>query len=240
MNDALSDPTVERVSDKPFGGKTVLVAGHGPIARRIASAVLERGARVALASAHDSDGQLHDIAYFPHTLDSEGAVDGFIDAVVDSFARLDIIIMVVPAEPLGCLHEVSAAQWCRGVVDPLRNLFWLTRRAVEELLAHGAGARVVLVLHPASNGERNEVLEDALRSFARSFAREYGSRALACNVVVPLLLPGSDAPARAHLDAVAEHVLFFAAPSASFVNGETLIVDLRNQAGEAGERAARR
>jgi NAD(P)-dependent dehydrogenase (short-subunit alcohol dehydrogenase family) len=236
MSDATS--AVASSTELHFAGKTVFVSGHGTIAHCVAGAARDRGAHVGLA-AHDGDVALHDIARFPGALDSESAADRLIDAVVDRFVRLDIIIKVVAAEPLGSLHETSIEQWRSGAVDPLRRLFWLTRRALEELLANGAGARVVLVLDPASNGERNEVVEDALRSFARSFAREYGSRGLACNVVVPLLPPGALALTLAHLDAIVEPVLFFAAPAASFVNGETLIVELWSQAEEAAERDAR-
>jgi NAD(P)-dependent dehydrogenase (short-subunit alcohol dehydrogenase family) len=229
MKDALGDAAAERVSDLPFAGKAVLVTGQGVSARCIAGAARDRGGRVALAGAHDDDVALDDVAYFPFAFDSEHDADRLIDAVVDLLARLDVIIVVVAAEPLGDIDDTSSAQWRRSVAEPLRRLFWLTRRGVEELLAAGVAARVVLVLDPAMNGERNDVVEDALRSFALSFAREYGSRALTCNVVIPLLPPKGDVPARAHLDAIVEHVLFFAAASSSFVNGETLLVDLRDQ-----------
>jgi NAD(P)-dependent dehydrogenase (short-subunit alcohol dehydrogenase family) len=240
MNDAMSDPTAEPASDMPFAGKTVLVTGRGTIARCIAGAVRDRGARVGLAPACDDDVTLHDIARFHVAFDSESDADGLIDAVVDSLARLDVIIVVVAAEPLDAVHTMTMEQWRRGVVDPLRWLFWMTRRAVEELLANSPGARVVLVLDPASSGERNEVVEDSLRSFARSFAREYGRRALTCNVVVPVISRTAVALVRAHLDAIIEPVLFYASSAASFVNGETLIVELRHQAGEVDERDERR
>jgi NAD(P)-dependent dehydrogenase (short-subunit alcohol dehydrogenase family) len=112
----------------------------------------------------------------------------------------------------------------------LRRLFWLARRAVEECLAEGAAARIVLLLDPDPAGARNEVVEGALRSFARSLAREYGSRALACNVIVPVRSCGTDgARAPDLVDAIVEHVVFLASPDASFVNGETLVVDMRGQ-----------
>lgn len=231
--------TAEAALKLPFAGKTVLVTGHGITARRIAGAAHDRGARVGLASAHADSNALHGVAYFAAALDSESAVDSLIDAVVDRLSRLDVVIVVVAAEPLGSIHELSLQQWRRGVVDPLRQLFWLTRRVIEELLADGAGARFVLVLDSSTGGDRNEVVEQALGSFARSFCREYGSRALACNVVVPAL--GSTATARTHghAEAIIEHVLFLAGQASSFVNGETLRVELRNQAKEADARAER-
>ena len=224
--------TVASGSELPLAARTVLVTGpDGFMAGRIARAAADRGARVGLATAATvEEGTADDIATFPATLVGEGDADRLFDAVVDRFARLDIVIAVVAAELPDPLHEVSLEQWRHGVTGPLRRLFWLARRAVEECLAEGAAARIVLLLDPDPAGARNEVVEGALRSFARGLAREYGRRALACNVIVPVRSWGTDgARAPDLVDAIVEHVVFLASPDASFVNGETLVVDVRGQ-----------
>jgi NAD(P)-dependent dehydrogenase (short-subunit alcohol dehydrogenase family) len=229
------DPLV--APDRTFAGKTVLVAGHGPSARCIAGAARERGARVGLASAGNEQAPLEDVEVFPATFAAEDEVDRLIDGVVDRLVRLDVIIIVVATGPLGGIDDMSLAQWQRAAVDPLRQLFWLARRAIEEMLAGGAGGRVVVVLDPGPGGERNEIVEQALRSFARGFCREYGRRALACNVVLPVLAPTGTARTQAQTDAMMEHVLFLAGPASSFINGETLRVELKSQTEEANARA---
>jgi 3-oxoacyl-[acyl-carrier protein] reductase/2-deoxy-D-gluconate 3-dehydrogenase len=230
----MSDPsnTVAFGSELPLAGQTVLVTGpDGTLAGRIARAAADCGARVGLATATRVEvGPADGIAHFPVTLLGEGDADRLFDAIVDRLSHLDIVIAVVAADPLGALHEVSPEQWRHGVTGPLRQLFWLARRAVEECLAGGAATRIVLLPDPDPAGARNEVVEDALRSFARSLAREYGSRSLACNVIVPVRSGGTAGGlARQSLDAIVEHVLFLASPAASFVNGETLLVEGRGQ-----------
>lgn len=215
---------------RPLAGKVVLVAGpDSALASRLAHAAAERGARAALApaaaAAHGPPAG-DAIVRFALPLDTESAADELFDAAIARLERVDVLILIVAAEPLGPLHEAGMEGWRRAVSDPLRRLFWLARRAAEEFLASGAG-RLVIVLEPAPGGERNEVLEDALRSFARSFAREYGRRSLACNLVLPGAAPAAAVAERRPDTAIVEHALFLASEAASFVTGEMLVVGSR-------------
>jgi NAD(P)-dependent dehydrogenase (short-subunit alcohol dehydrogenase family) len=169
-----------------------------------------------------------DVTCFEATLGSEAEVDSLFESLLARFPSLDVVIAVLAPEPLAALHDVSAERWSCAVVDPLRQVFWLVRRAAEEFLAAGAAGRLVLVVEPAPAGsERNEVVEEGLRSFARSFAREYGRRALTCNLVLPVRsAPAARPPGPDPLRVIVEHTLFLASADASFVSGETLLVEL--------------
>jgi NAD(P)-dependent dehydrogenase (short-subunit alcohol dehydrogenase family) len=74
----------------------------------------------------------------------------------------------------------------------------------------------------------------ALRSLARSIAKEYGPRALSCNVVLPAPDGRARAGAGPALAALAETALFLASPAASFVNGEALVVRAPAARGSSG------
>jgi NAD(P)-dependent dehydrogenase (short-subunit alcohol dehydrogenase family) len=130
------------------------------------------------------------------------------------------------------LLETSLADWEAGVARGLRGAFFVSRLAVEEFLAHGAGGRLVHVAPVVRPGDPAQAMAaaslQALLSLMRSTAKEYGPRRVACNAVVPVV------PADAVIyrqppptDAVAEAVLFLASAEASYLNGEALRASCR-------------
>jgi NAD(P)-dependent dehydrogenase (short-subunit alcohol dehydrogenase family) len=217
------------VPPQALAGRTVLVAGPGShLTYAIAGAARDVGADVALATPRPaSQAAVADLAWFAFAGDSEHETDALFDDIAARFDRIDIAIITVPVVPLEVLHRLSLEDWQSAVTRPLHRIFCLARRAIEEGLAAGAATRLVLLLEPEHGAPRNEVVEDALRSFARTIAREYGRRAITCNVVLPVLdtaAPAGEADLR---DAIIEHALFLASPAASFVNGEALLVEPR-------------
>jgi NAD(P)-dependent dehydrogenase (short-subunit alcohol dehydrogenase family) len=207
---------------------TVLIVGSpSPLLSAIARATRVRGGRVALAATPSPDAAAAgDIACFPFVPGAESTVDALFDGLTAPFDRLDVMIAAVPNARLEALHESSLEGWRAAVTRPLRQLFWLVRRAVEECLATGGGMRIVLLLEPASGQLRNDMVEEALRSFARSMAREYGRREITCTVVQPTLDSTERSADEQAYDAIVEHVLFLASPAASFVNGDVWRVAL--------------
>jgi NAD(P)-dependent dehydrogenase (short-subunit alcohol dehydrogenase family) len=184
-------------------GRGVLVVGPaGRLARDIAQVARDRGACVALATPNGSESE----------------ADEAFERAAALIPRLDTVIIVSAVEPLAPVHELSVDRWRESAAEPLRRVFWLVRRAVEGFLADAAEGRLVLVVERMpEGGGSNVVVESALRSLARSFAREYGRRGLACNLVLPA---GPHDPR----SSVVEQVLFLASPAASFVNGEAVVV----------------
>ena len=196
----------------------LIVSTDDQLASTLARAASERGARVALAAvtapAHDG------FVSFPGSQENETDVDTLIEHVVAQFPTLDSAIIVLPAAPLGALHEVTLDRWHERVTDPLRRAFLLARRVVEEFLASGRGGRLILVVG-SNESDANLIVQEAATSFARSVAREYGRRALTCNVVLPA--PGANSPASGS-EPIADCALFLASGRASFVNGEAFVV----------------
>jgi 3-oxoacyl-[acyl-carrier protein] reductase len=220
-------------------GRAVLVRGTGALPGAIARAAIGQGARVVL-SVEDAVADAGDRAPGGHA--SPTGTDRAIDAVVTRFSRLDAVIAVVRGQRLPPLHDLSRHEWERLVVEPLRRVFWLARRSVEEFLAEGAGGRIVLIVDAPAGGDTDgsdPIVEQAIVSLARSIAREYGRREVACNVLLATGRAGSSAPeaavstrpVRDHdapseaAPALIRHALFLASPAASFINGEALVVE---------------
>lgn len=218
---------------RSIAGKIVLVAGPpDSLAPSIARAARQRGARAVLAgpapSGAAADAATADLCGLPG---SESEADRLFQGVLDRVSRLDALIAIIPTGPVDGLHELALQGWHERVTDPLRHAFWLAQRAVDEFLAAGNGGRMVFVAEPASRSvpeERNEVVETALVSLARSIAKEYGRRGVTCNVVLPAgRAPDVGSHAGDPLLSVVETVLFLASPGASFISGESLVVHAR-------------
>jgi NAD(P)-dependent dehydrogenase (short-subunit alcohol dehydrogenase family) len=212
----------------PLAGRTILVTGLSEtltdtLAVRIAHAARAKGAHVALAGPGHGQAPADGIHRFSGDFGSESNADRLLDHVGATFKELDIIIAVLAAEPIGAVHEISHDLWRKRVSEPLRAIFWLTRRAVEDFFGAHVAGRIVLVVQAAPGGGSTAVVEGAMRSFARSFAREYGRRRLACNLVLARVDDRGLAPSTHGVPAATiEHTLFLASPAASFMNGETL------------------
>jgi NAD(P)-dependent dehydrogenase (short-subunit alcohol dehydrogenase family) len=203
-----------------LAGRRLLVAGDP----RAAAAVADRAASCAavVALANDTRGvtgtaiQGHGI---PFDGWSEAGVDRAVDTALDRLERLDGVILVVETAPMPPL-DADGAFWERCITQPLRTAFWLVRRSVDEWLASDHGGSIVMLVESGSGdgGTRSAcIVESALRSLARSVAKEYGRRAITCNVVTAGSAPGER---RAAVDAA----LFLVSPAAGFVTGECLRV----------------
>lgn len=217
----------ETGAEQTLAGRSVLVVGPGSrLTRGIAHAARDRGASVAVASTGDvADTGDAALAWFSVTLNSEVDAGRLFDRAAALCPHLDTVVAVVAPEPLGAIDELSSESWAQRVARPLREAFWLVRRAVEGFLADAVDGRLVLVVEPLTGkNESNLVVETGLRSFARSFAHEYGRRSLACNLVLPGRSPTQVAPTRDPLLALIETALFLASPAASFINGEAVVV----------------
>jgi NAD(P)-dependent dehydrogenase (short-subunit alcohol dehydrogenase family) len=166
--------------------------------------------------------------------------EALVDSALATLSRLEAMIAIVAASPLTPLDALPQDEWRRRVIAPLAQVFWLVRRVVWEFLASGDGGRIVLVTEPlraeaagSSDEDANEVIAASLRALARSIAKEVGSRAVACNVVLATAeagavdVAGGGAGAGDPLRPIADAALYLASDQSSFVNGEAITVRIR-------------
>ena len=194
----------------------------------IAEAARREGAHVAcgcleLAPSHEAprDHALVDqgfSALLPRV--DEPSIEAFVSAAIERLGGLDVLVTAFSSGAAEAdatpFSETTLAAWNARLEGALRLPFLATRRALEELLAGGAGGRIVIV-HDRSLGDVGGLAATtALSSLVRSLAREYGRRAITCNAVVA-------GPAAA--DGAARATLFFVSEDAAFVNGEMVVVD---------------
>jgi 2-dehydro-3-deoxy-D-gluconate 5-dehydrogenase len=162
--------------------------------------------------------------------------------VLGAFGRLDILVCL-PCSPAALDAARLDAAWDRLIAARLSSTFRLCRAFGTYLLETGRTGRIVNVALPRDRHENPAcaACNGGITQMTRALAREWASRGIAANVIVPGYLRAGEADARANPPAdtpdgipghgwgrpedVAGAAVFLASPAAAFVNGHVLVVD---------------
>ena len=226
------------------GKGAVVTGGTRGIGRATVDAFLAEGAHVVACGRSELPPDTDRLSWVRADVSREDEVEALFDAALDRLPGLDVVVNNAGVAHDALLVDLTLADWQRVLDVNLRGPFLVCRRAVDEMLASGGG-RIVNVSSFAAGGLVGEAAyataKAALLSLTRSIAKEYGSRRIACNAVVPGyvdtdMLAGLSAAARearARLspearfgrpEEVAEAIVFLASDEAAFVTGDALYV----------------
>jgi NAD(P)-dependent dehydrogenase (short-subunit alcohol dehydrogenase family) len=175
-------------------GKTAVISGGGTgIGAAIARRYAVEGARIVVtgrrpepigAVAAEVDGT----AIAGDTADPRHATEA-VDAAVDAYGGLDIVVANAGVGFGGSLEEVSDEHWRATLETNLTGAMMLSRAAIPHLRARGGGAVVLVAsvsgLRASPASAAYEASKAGLIAVARSIAVDHGAEGIRANALCP-------------------------------------------------------
>lgn len=166
------------------------------IGRKAALVLAERGYAVAANDLSTPEGTLGDLEQvgaetlaIPGDVSDEDEVRGMVDAVMERFGRIDVLVnnagisAIVPAE------ETTLAAWNRTLAVNLTGPFLMSREFGKMMLEQGRGSIVNVSSVAGLLGIADRVAYNAskhgLIGLTRTLAAEWGGRGVRVNAVCP-------------------------------------------------------
>jgi NAD(P)-dependent dehydrogenase (short-subunit alcohol dehydrogenase family) len=199
--------------------------------------------RVAEA-APDESFQIGDVR-------DESAVSGAIAATVDRFGRLDILVNNAGTAGGGPVHMIDSAEWDRVIDVNLKGTFLCSKYAITQMLEQSGGGNVINIasvegIEGFEGGSAYNASKGGVVLLTRNQAIDYGRRGIRVNAVCPgfietplmasTFVESLKGPLERVVEAtqlgrmgrpeeIADAVVFLASDEASYITGQTLVVD---------------
>ena len=244
-----------------LAGKSAVVTGAANgIGRATASVFAAEGARLVVTDI-DGDGleairdELRDQGAEIETVVGDVSQDAdahrMIDAAVERYGRLDILVANAGVIPLGAITESTAEDWDRVMSIDGRGMFLTCKYAIEAMLKTGGGAIVCLSSISGVAGQARQSTygpaKFAASGLTKHLAVEWADKGIRVNAVAPGTIRTEavrrlpDQPGGAEYvseiiknhpmgrlgepEEVAKAIAFLASDDASFITGAILAVD---------------
>ncbi|WP_193048106.1 SDR family oxidoreductase [Mycolicibacterium baixiangningiae] len=240
--------------DFSLTGKVALVTGGASgIGAAIAEAFAVKGARVAVADLNESGAQATATALstdsrgFRCDVSDPGSVTATVDAVTETFGRLDILVNSAGIARLAPAEELSLADWESTIDINLKGTFLMCQAAGRRMLTSGGGSIVNLASQAATVALDQHVAYCASKfgvvGVSKVLAAEWGGRGVRVNTISPTVVltelghrawdgPRGDALKAlipigrfAYPAEIAAAAVFLASDAAAMITGADLVVD---------------
>lgn len=189
--------TDSQVTD--LSGKAAIVTGAGRgLGRAMAQALVDAGAAVTVAAR--TSGELDTFVAqakaaggqavaCPADVTDEAAVERMVQATVETFGRVDILVNnsgIVATTPL---LDQPPAEWDKVIATNLRGTYLATRAAGRHLVAQGSGKVINIASNFALQGVAGHAAYAASKAgviaFTRTMAIEWARHGVQVNAIAP-------------------------------------------------------
>ena len=217
-------------------GKVAIVTGAGSTpgpgvgtGKATAVVLAREGARVLLVDLHeeraeDTRRRISDeggeAATFAADVTRAADCEAMVQAALDGFGRLDILVNNIGLASVGTVVDTSEEAWDRALAINLRTAFLACKHSVPPMVAQGAGAIVNISSISALRGDGTVAYSAAkggLSAMTVDMAYSHGRQGIRVNAVAP-----------GHITTPMVHSVSSPGPRAEFMN------TLRNEAGLLG------
>lgn len=238
----------------PLDDKVAVVTGGGSgIGAAIVAAFAAKGARVAVV---DLDGDAASARATEAGSDSRGfscdvsdpsSVAATVDAVVDAFGRIDILVNSAGVVMLAPAEELELGAWDKTIDINLKGTFVVCQAVGRHMLAAGRGAIVNMASQAATVALDQHVAYCASKfgvvGVSKVLAAEWGPRGVRVNTISPTVVltelgrkawdgPRGDELKKlipvgrfAYPDEIAAAAVYLASDAAAMITGADLLVD---------------
>jgi 3-oxoacyl-[acyl-carrier protein] reductase len=239
----------DAVRDLGLKDKCVLVAGAGQgIGRACALGFADAGARVACMDFERdrAEAVADEVSGIALVADATQRAD--VEAAVAQLDRVDVLIDIIGVATWGRILDVDDAAWDANFDMVLRHAYYLSQAAGQRMVTQGDGGAMVFVtsvsgLAGAPRHGAYGAAKAGLMSLARTLAVELAADGIRVNTVAPgavrtprvLAMTTDERLAesakaiplgrQAEPDEIAAAVVFLASAEASYITGQTLVVD---------------
>lgn len=170
-----------------FKDKTAIVTGAtSGMGRGIAEALNAESANLILSGRDQErgrqlEGRLGPGARFiPGDIKQPQANEALVQAAVEHFGRLDMLVLSAGQLGIGKLHTLSLDDWHDTIATNLNAVFYLLKYAIPEMQKTGGGSILIIgsvaAFHAFPNHPAYAASKGALPALVRQLARDYGPK----------------------------------------------------------------